>query len=333
MAARLPERSDMRWSDNRRLALFALPLCLPLALVAYLTLAVPVDIPMFGMRAEAERYWPAALGAAVIVLGAATFVALQARRSARRLDAEAPSVPAGHGWPAAIGFQGTPALVIAAVAAISALLGSMAVMHGMPLWGIVLAALLPWFPLILFETIWKYQQYGVFALLWLVTILQVGHMGEHTTQVSQLMMTDGDIARSHGVFGALDFETVHFYWDTSIWLITALMLHRFVRNPWLWVAFGAASLHQMEHVYLYFVYLADMDFYAEGGLAGILGKGGVIGSPLARPYLHFSYNFFVTVPMVLACWHEARRVTVRRSATEPLPAQVAIAEPARWGFP
>jgi hypothetical protein len=134
-------------------------------------------------------------------------------------------------------------------------------------------------------------------------------MGEHTSQVSQLLATDGDLARSHGVFGTLDFETVHFYWDTTIWLITALMLHRFVRNPWLWVAFGAASLHQMEHVYLYFVYLADMDFYAEGGLAGILGKGGVIGSPLARPYLHFTYNLLVTVPMVLALWREGRRVT------------------------
>jgi hypothetical protein len=65
----------------------------------------------------------------------------------------------------------------------------------------------------------------------------------------------------------------------------------------------------MEHVYLYFVYLADMDFYAEGGLAGILGKGGVIGSPLARPYLHFTYNLLVTVPMVLALWREGRRVT------------------------
>jgi hypothetical protein len=67
----------------------------------------------------------------------------------------------------------------------------------------------------------------------------------------------------------------------------------------------------MEHVYLYFVFLADMDFYAEGGLAGILGKGGVIGSPLARPYLHFTYNALVTVPMVLALWHESRRVDDR----------------------
>ena len=323
----------MRRLGNRRLALFALPLCLPLALIAYLTLAVPVDIPMHGMRDQAVRYWPAAAGAAGLVLGAAAFVAVQAARGTRR--AAPVEVPAARssGFAPPAGLQATPALVIAGVAAISVLLVSMATMHGMPLWSIVLAALVPWFPLIIFETAGKYQHYGVFALLWFVTLLQVGHMGEHTTQVSQLLMTNGDLDRSHGVFGALDFETVHFYWDTSIWLVTALMLHRFVRNRWLWLAFGAASLHQMEHLYLYFVYLADMDFYAEGGLAGILGKGGVIGSPLARPYLHFTYNLFVTVPLVLAMWHESRRVAEHQPTIEQLPATLPVAEPARWGFP
>jgi hypothetical protein len=61
-----------------------------------------------------------------------------------------------------------------------------------------------------------------------------------------------------------------------------------------------------------------MRFYAEGGLAGILGKGGVIGSPLARPYLHFTYNLFVTVPMVLALWRESRRVSLPASVPAPL---------------
>jgi len=153
-----------------------------------------------------------------------------------------------------------------------------------------------------------------------VTLLQVGHMGEHSAQVSQLLMTNGDLDRSHGVFGALDFETVHFYWDSAIWLTTALMLHRFAGNSWLWLAFGAASFHQIEHVYLYFVYLVDMEFYAEGGLAGILGRGGVIGTPLARPYLHFMYNFLVMMPMALALWRESRRVVERAPLTGATPA-------------
>ena len=34
----------------------------------------------------------------------------------------------------------------------------------------------------------------------------------------------------------------------------------------------------------------------------------MIGSPLDRPYLHFTYNLIIVVPMVLAVWDEARRV-------------------------
>ena len=295
--------------DLRRPAIVLGCLICAVGFIAYLVANVPVEIAMHDMRGQAVRYWPAALGAAFIVLTVAAFVAVQAGRRLRAGAADTAPSNADAWFPAATGLQATPAVIIALVAIISVFFASMAAMHGMPLWSIVLAGLAPWLPVIAIEAMWKHQHYGVFALLWLVTLLQVGHMGEHTSQVSQLLATDGDLARSHGVFGTLDFETVHFYWDTTIWLITALMLHRFVRNPWLWVAFGAASLHQMEHVYLYFVYLADMDFYAEGGLAGILGKGGVIGSPLARPYLHFTYNLLVTVPMVLALWREGRRVT------------------------
>ncbi len=46
------------------------------------------------------------------------------------------------------------------------------------------------------------------------------------------------------------------------------------------------------------------------GIASI--EGGVwhprIGSPLDRPYLHYTYNFIVFLPMVIALWDEARRV-------------------------
>jgi hypothetical protein len=55
-------------------------------------------------------------------------------------------------------------------------------------------------------------------------------------------------------------------------------------------------------MYLYYVFLTDYTYYMEGGLAGIMGKGGVIGSPLFRPYLHFFYNFLVTVPMLIGLW-------------------------------
>jgi len=56
----------------------------------------------------------------------------------------------------------------------------------------------------------------------------------------------------------------------------------------------------VEHLYLYYIYNTDRTFYLMGGLTGVMGYQGVIGSPLYRPYLHFFYNFMVVTPMLIA---------------------------------
>jgi hypothetical protein len=131
--------------------------------------------------------------------------------------------------------------------------------------------------------------------------------------VTQLALYHGQLAQSHGVFGQLDFETVHFIWDSAVWVLLCVVLIRFARgNRWLWIAFAAASIHEVEHLYLFWVYNVDPWFYFHAGLAGIMGNGGLIGSPLARPYLHFAYNFIVVVPMVCAFLDQTKRVRDRR---------------------
>src|SRR3954471_3478833 len=57
-------------------------------------------------------------------------------------------------------------------------------------------------------------------------LLQVGHLAEHSIQVGQLLATGGELDRSHGLVGQLDFETVHFVWDSAVWLLTAVLLAR-----------------------------------------------------------------------------------------------------------
>jgi hypothetical protein len=107
----------------------------------------------------------------------------------------------------------------------------------------------------------------------------------------------------------LDNEVVHFYWNVGVWVGIGVLLYRFgSRNPWLWVAFMAASLHMVEHFYLYWLYVFHQEFWQAGGWAGILGKGGLIGSPLDRPYLHFAYNYLEVVPLVIAFWDQSARV-------------------------
>jgi hypothetical protein len=146
-----------------------------------------------------------------------------------------------------------------------------------------------------------------FTLFSGLVLIQVVHMFEHTAQVVQLMSTNGDLSRSHGMIGRLDFETVHFGFDTALWVSLAFFVVLWRgENRWLWIAFAFQTIHQVEHVYLYWMYNAEPALYAEGGLAGIMGAGGLVGSPLARPYLHFTYNLPVMVMMVLAWWQEYR---------------------------
>lgn len=71
---------------------------------------------------------------------------------------------------------------------------------------------------------------------------------------------------------------------------------------------AVASLHQVEHIYLFSLNQLDNDLWARGGVFGIMGEGGLIGSPLPRPYLHFAYNFLVVVPMLFGLSRETMRI-------------------------
>lgn len=182
-----------------------------------------------------------------------------------------------------------------------------AIVQDFPLWGIVLAALIPWIPLFTFEAVWKYENYGFYAFLLAFTLLQIGHLGEHAAQVGQLLAFQGDASRSHGVFGALDRELVHFVWDSLVWVGVGFILYKLgPHNKWLWISFIAATFHEYEHAFLYYLDLYEPEFYGAGGDTGLLARGGMIGTPFARPYLHFIYNFFVVVPLIVALWDETK---------------------------
>lgn len=314
---------SMRWLVAHRRAVGVSALVAGVAgLVTYLVVAVPVaSAPINGRhelffcplwappvsRSQATLHWWGALVAAIFVMLVDTLVLLayrRGRRGARREPATSGQRPPAP----TLRLQRVPVHVAGISAAASALLVFAAAMQGYALWVIALFGLAPWLPLVASEVVWKYERYGAWALFGVVVMLQLGHMGEHSVQVLQLLFSGGQLAQSHGIFGQLDFETVHFIWDSAIWLSLCLLLRPFASgNRWLWVAFAAASFHEVEHVYLFWIYHAHPAFYAAGGFEGIMGYDGVIGSPLARPYLHFVYNFHVILPMALAFWDETKR--------------------------
>ncbi len=151
-----------------------------------------------------------------------------------------------------------------------------------------------------------------------------------------------------GVFGQLDFETVHLVWDSLVWLGALWLLTKFPGNIWLWVAMLAASVHEVEHLFLGWIFFAETEhvysymkqlwattvdgnivtahpagqvaeatnFYEANGKAGILGRNGLIQNVFnlspnvfpIRPYLHFGYNTLVVVPTVIAFLVQSRKV-------------------------
>jgi hypothetical protein len=215
----------------------------------------------------------------------------------------------GLSIPGLLSHNRVPVRVLLITAAVSFVLLLSTAIGGLPLWVVALAALIPWVPVCCVEAIWQYRHYGFYAFFGVLVLLQLGHLGEHAAQLIQLYLTHGNPARSHGVFGQLDLETVHFLWNVAVWLGAGALLYRFGwRNPWLWIAFAAASVHMVEHFYLYGLYVFQYGYWLAGGSAGIMAAGGVIGSPLDRPYLHFGYNILEITPLVVAFVDQTRRV-------------------------
>lgn len=299
-----------------RAAVFAGALAIAAATVATGTMMVPVRAAVLPPD-ERSRYLLLGVAAAVFVAAADGAFLLGVRRWSGRLWSSAPVHAALESRPrqrllaplAVLRPELVPARLIVMTAVLALAMDVAAWLLGMPLWVVASAAVVPWLPLFFAEGLRKYKHYGLYAVFGAITLLQIGHLTEHTVQVVQVFMFNGELSRAHGVFGQLDFETVHFVWDSIVWIGLGVLLLRFGgTNKWLWLSFAASSLHEVEHVYLFVIYRFDPGFYGAGGLEGIMGSGGLIGSMLARPYLHFTYNVLVIVPLVIAFWDQTVRV-------------------------
>jgi hypothetical protein len=284
--------------------------------VSYLVNHVPIIPPTPKLApAEAQHAWPAAIGSAIaMLLGDVVLVIVIFRNRHPILDGDTwRRQAASRGrfrLPQLIrlSVQQVPLRGLAISVLVSLGLVAGALWLGFPLWLTGVVFLVPWIPVYFPVISWQYKHYGAYAIFGAITVLQLGHLAEHIFQNVQLVTTHGFALVSRGVFGQLDTETVHFVWNVLIWLGTAYLLYKFGPwNKWLWIAFAAASLHSIEHFFLYWSFVADHQFYLP---AGILAKGGLIGSPLGRPYLHLVYNVVEIVPFLLAFWDQSKTVPV-----------------------
>lgn len=91
-------------------------------------------------------------------------------------------------------FRRIPSHVVAATAVASLLLSVGIYYQGLPLYLVVLYALMPWLPILFFEGLWKVKHYHWFAIFAVFTVLQLGHVMEHVVQAGALVMTDATLA-------------------------------------------------------------------------------------------------------------------------------------------
>lgn len=304
------------WTPDRRFLGLAVVVDVVAVTLAYIAVTVPVGGPQL-TKGEAHQYWLVAVGSAILVAIGVTYVIVRTLRLRRMHPDELQGPPqataaqaeAAPVIPRTLRFEITSRRTKVIGCAISVAAVPVAWAVGAPFWLAWLAVLAPWIAPVTLEARWKYARYGVFALFALMGLLQMLHMVEHSVQVGQLVATTGDLSRSHGLFGQLDFEAVHFVTDSVLWIgLGLLIIVMRGRNAWLWVAFVVASLHEIEHLYLFWMHVFDNNMYLAGGFNGIMGHHGMLGSPLDRPYLHYTYNLIVFVPMLIAIWDEARHI-------------------------
>ena len=179
--------------------------------MSYMARAVPIRVHSLPEQL-APNMTMTAVTALLLMLAVDAVILIAVLRQQRRGSIDpAGERPPSKGIPAALlpKAVGLRTVCMSALASSTVLVGS--ALLGLPLWAIGLLALLPWFPLYVFEASWQYRHYGAFALFGTLVLLQLGHLSEHVVQNLQLLLTHGKLAASRGVFGQLDVEAVHFY--------------------------------------------------------------------------------------------------------------------------
>ncbi len=143
------------------------------------------------------------------------------------------------------------------------------------------------------------------ALLGFLAISQTAHLFEHVAQMVQIHVLHLVGANAQGIVGQLNIEWVHFIWNAIVLVTLLVLLPHFRTNPWLIAVTPLAAWHFVEHSVMIATYLQT----GVPGTPGLLSSGGQLfgGLPIARPDLHFVYNFVETIPLLAAWLVELRR--------------------------
>jgi hypothetical protein len=169
-------------------------------------------------------------------------------------------------------------------------------------------AMVPWGLIMFVEAEWTYKHFRWLALGFVMGFVQFIHYSEHCIEIIQYHLFHDPLAESVAIFTKLNVEYVHFGGDSFLTIGTLLLVTKFPRNPWFYVALPFQIAHQFEHNFLWFTY-QWLD--AKPGMPGVLGKNGLAGPHgllgMPRVDLHWFYNTFYTIPFVIGLIWLAKR--------------------------
>ncbi|TMC47368.1 MAG: cyclic nucleotide-binding domain-containing protein [Chloroflexi bacterium] len=129
---------------------------------------------------------------------------------------------------------------------------------------------------------------------------------------------------------------MHFAGDTFLTIGTLVLITKFPRNPWLWIAVPFQIFHQAEHTFLMFNYV--FEGAPQGGPGLLASPHGALdvpwyssgGSGLNRPDLHWIYNTLYTIPFSLALvWQLKRTYDESLSVAFPMARRKDLVDVAR----
>jgi len=142
-----------------------------------------------------------------------------------------------------------------------------------------------------------YSFFRPYLILTLAVAVQSFHMLEHIAQLIQKFVLHLPVA--HGILGAsLDFEPVHFTYNTIYLALVAIV----------WLSFTNTPLRNMKLIYgpVTFVLVFQSWHFAEHTVKleqhfvnGCISCPGILGSYFDPILLHFAYNTIVFVPLIV----------------------------------
>lgn len=144
----------------------------------------------------------------------------------------------------------------------------------MPLWAAAVLLL----GLLAYPAARKWQadrrQLGTPAMaLGVLLVTQTLHTIEHLAQWIQYHMLNWPLKAANGIISPLNAEIIHFTWNLAVLLVIVYLITAGLRHRWMWLLLLWAGAHTLEHTYMFWNYLNEVQRLTEAGLSPVAAQG------------------------------------------------------------